>query len=133
MESKFIRLSGNRPAGILGLIMDDGVPYRNGGGNYAYLEIPMRPVLTEKGNPRKAIKAGELVVLKAACTIEPKRCHVDVVLNGELASTGICSYQSRVETGDSVEITVAYVPFQDIDVNAQMQDNEWFVRLYATD
>jgi hypothetical protein len=132
MESPFIKLSGARPQGLMGLMMDEGVPFRNAGGQYLFLEIPMRPILTDKGNPRKVIKAGELVYLQAACTLEPKQAHVDVVLNGELETTGYCGYQHRVEQGDTVEISVTYIPFNDIAINDIMAD-EWFVRLYATD
>jgi len=132
MTTPFIRLSGSRPYGIMGLIMDKDIPFRNKGGQYLFLEIPMRPILTDKGNPRKIIKAGELVFLQAACTLEPKKAHVDIILNNELETTGYCGYQHRIERGDTVEITVAYVPFKDIDINTLMAD-EWFVRLYAMD
>lgn len=131
-EGTYIKLMPvMRVSQYMGLMMDDGVPYRNGQ-LYHYVEVPMRPVLTEKGNPRKVIKAGERVQLQAACTIEPHKAHVDVVLSGELETLGICGYQSRVERGDTIEINVSFVPFEDVDINTIMEDN-WFVRLYAAD
>jgi len=100
---------------------------------YQHLEVGAKPVLTEKGNPRKVIKAGEVVLIEAAGTIHPKRCQVDVVVNGELATLGQVSYQSRVaESSVPVPVVVRFVPDSDMDLNKLLSDT-WFIRLYALD
>lgn len=118
-----------RVSGYLGLVMDEGVPYRNHS-HYQYVELTMKPVLTDKGNHRKSIKAGERLLLEATATVKPDKCNVDVVLNEVLELSGVCGYQRRVAAGEQHRLYVTYIPHEDIDINTLMA-NEWFVRLYA--
>jgi hypothetical protein len=113
----------------MGLIPDQGAAIGTHR-RYQYVEIPMRPVLTDKGNPRKVIRAGERVVLEAAATVCPAKWHVDVVTSGLLESAGTCSYQRRIAEGEDSEILVTFVAFEDLDLNTIMS-GQWFVRLYA--
>ena len=129
-QSAFVKLFPvGRVSGYMGLRVDQGVEIGTHR-RYQYVEVPMRPVLTDKGNPRKIIKQGERVVLEAAATLCPSKCHVDVVTSGLLESAGTCSYQRRVADGEDSEILVTFVPYEDMDLNTIMS-GQWFVRLYA--
>jgi hypothetical protein len=126
----FIKLNPRgRVDGYLGLSLESGYHYTPDR-HYQHVEIDALPVLTENGNPRKVIRAGEVVTLVAAGTIAPKRCQVDVVLNGKVAALGSVSYQTRRAESDVGPIEVTLIPHSDTPINKILAET-WFVRLYA--
>lgn len=87
--------------------------------NYSYIQC-----ITHDGGE---VVAGDFVVVKPICTVDPRRCKLMIVPNAKLSQVASVSYQSILEAGDGPALRFSLKVEKDCDLSKL----DWICRIYA--
>lgn len=91
------------------------------GHDYSYIQCPVGY------SSKKHCEPGDIVQFKPSITVNPTKCKLFIVPNGQLNEVATLSYQPVLDTGDGEQLRI-YATF---NKKFEVKDLEWLLRIYA--